>query len=90
MNFFLLIFYLILKQKNGNLERYIGDYSDAGCKWTGHYDILQMDKASRIVFVGQISNNSGTRFESSHLVKIYVFFVKSSSRPQSNLELVPS
>ena len=55
-------FYLILKQKDGNLERYFGDYSDAGCKWTGHYDILQMDKASRIVFVGQIFNKFGTGF----------------------------
>ena len=34
------------------MERYFGDYSNAGCKWTGDYDILQMDQASRIVFVG--------------------------------------
>ena len=50
MNFFLLIFLFNIKTKNGNLERYFGDYSNAGCKWTGHYDILQMDKAPRIVF----------------------------------------
>ena len=50
MNFFLLIFLFNIKTKNGDLERYFGDYSNAGCKWTGDYDILQMDKTSRIVF----------------------------------------
>ena len=52
MNFFFVDFLFNIKTKNGDLERYFGDYSNAGCKWTGHYDVLQMDQASRIVFVG--------------------------------------
>ena len=75
MNFFLLIFLFNIKIKNGNLERYFGDYSNAGCKWTGDYDILQMDKTSRIVFA-EVQRLNHKTFHTNRVVwcKLYSEF----------------
>ena len=72
MNFFLLIFLFNIKIKNGNLERYFGDYSNAGCKWTGDYDILQMDKASRIVFA-EIQRLNHDEFHKSRVIRYKLY-----------------